>query len=423
MTDPAPRIVAKYLVETPQPLDRAAEILAGEQSSGTFVAVPGETAELVARHGARVESLVELDSSAVPSLAGSKPANETPGTPVYRRAEVIISFPFENVGASLPNLITTIAGNLYELSPFSGLRLVDFTVPDAFGNAYPGPRFGIAGTRRLTGVTDRPVIGTIVKPSVGMSPDETATLVRELVDAGVDFIKDDELIADPPYSPLTQRVDAVMEVITDHADRTGKKVMFAFNITGDIDQMLQRNELVRRAGGTCVMVSVNSVGIAGVTHLASRSGLVIHAHRNGWGALTRFPYLGIDFVAYQKIWRLAGVDHLHVNGLHNKFWEPDSSVIASAKALLTPLLGGHEVMPVVSSKQWGGLAPETYRALGTLDLIHLAGGGILGHPDGARAGVMSFLQGWEAATTGIPLEVFASDHPELRRAIETFGAS
>jgi ribulose-bisphosphate carboxylase large chain len=317
--------------------------------------------------------------------------------------------------------MTMAAGNLFELSYFSGLRLMDVQPPPAFAEVYPGPQFGIEGSRRLAGVYDRPLIGTIIKPSVGLSPEETAELVRTLVGAGLDFVKDDELIASPPYSTLERRVAAVMRVINDHADKTGKKVMYAFNITGEIDQMLRRHDTVLKAGGTCLMVSINSVGLAGVAYLRRHCQLPIHAHRNGWGALTRSPYLGMSYIAYQKFWRLAGVDQMHVNGLRNKFCEPDESVIASARECLTPMLGGYKVMPVFSSGQWAGQAPDTYRALGSVDLMYLAGGGIIAHPGGPAAGVTSLRQAWEAAIAGETLESYAQDHLELRQAIEKYG--
>lgn len=234
---------------------------------------------------------------------------------------------------------------MFELGHFSGLRLIDIQLPQAFADAYPGPQFGIEGTRKLAGVFNRPLIGTIIKPSVGLSPEATAELVKTLVEAGLDFIKDDELIASPPYSTIQQRVEAVMRVVNDHADKTGKKVMVAFNITGDIDEMLRHHDTVLAAGGTCVMVSMNSVGLAGFNYLRRHSQLPIHAHRNGWGALTRSPQLGFSYIAYQKFWRLAGADHMHVNGLRNKFCESDELVIASARECLTPMLGGYTVMP------------------------------------------------------------------------------
>lgn len=416
-----PRILATYLLETPYPVERAAEVIAGEQSSGTFISVPGETPELKARFGAKVERITLLDSVEQPSLPGSRLPRNASDSVRYQRAEMVLSFPFENMGANLPTLVSTVCGNLYELSDHSGLKLLDLELPDAFTEVYPGPQFSIEGTRHLAGVTNRPLIGTIVKPSVGLSPEQTAELVRELAEADIDFIKDDELMGDPPHSPLEKRVEAVMQVINAHTDKTGKKVMFAFNISDELDKIKRHHDTVLNAGGTCVMANLNSVGYVGVSALRQHSQLPIHGHRNGWGMFTRYPMLGIAFPAYQKLWRLAGVDHLHVNGLQNKFWEPDDSVLTSLRSCLTPLFGGYLAMPVLSSGQWAGQVPETYRLAKTLDVMYLAGGGIMAHPAGPGAGVKSIRQAWEAAVTGVPLEEYAKEHPELQQAIAKFG--
>lgn len=415
------RIIARYWIETAFPLEQAAEVMAGEQSSGTFIKVPGETAELRERSAARVERIAELDSVATPSLPG---ARKPKGADRYRRAEVTLSWPIANMGPSLPNLMATVAGNLFELQQFSGLKLLNLELPDAFRDAYQGPQFGVPGTRRLSGVERLPLVGTIIKPSVGMSPEETAAMVDQLASGGIDFIKDDELQADGPHCPFEQRVAAVMRVINAHAARTGKKVMFAFNLTGDVEQMRRRHDVVEAAGGTCIMASLNSVGLAGVIELRRHSRLPIHAHRNGWGMFDRCPALGMSYLAYQKFWRLAGVDHMHVNGLRNKFCEGDDSVIASARECLTPMFAGPgrgcEIMPVFSSGQWASQAVDTYSRLASTDLIYACGGGIVAHPGGIAAGVRSIRQAWEAALAGETFEQAAQAHTELRQAVEMF---
>lgn len=421
------RIVARYWIETAFPLEQAAAIMAGEQSTGTFTRVPGETDELRERHAACVEHISEREPTASPSLPGAGLPKNLSGEPVYRRAEVTLSWPLSNLGASLPNLLATVAGNLSELKPFSGLRLLDVRLPPAFLEKYQGPQFGVAGTRKLCGVLERPVIGTIIKPSVGLSPEATAALVGVLAEGGIDFIKDDELQADGPHCPFRQRLEAVVRVVNRHADKTGKKVMYAVNITGEIDEMLERHDAVVAAGGTCIMVSMNSIGLPALVALRRHCRTAIHGHRNGWGMYGRSPAIGMSFIAYQKFWRLAGVDHMHVNGLGNKFCESDESVIASARECLTPMFTvpgrGCEIMPVFSSGQSARQAPDTYRALGATDLIFAAGGGIMAHPDGVAAGVRSLRQAWEAAVAGVPLADYALDHPELRHALEKFAAA
>ena len=410
---------ARYFVESSAPIPKIAEVIAGEQSSGTFLSVPGETEELKERSRARVTRIDLLPPVMEASLHSAYVARNG-HSGVFHRGEIEIAFPCANVGANLPALLTTIAGNLYELGEVTGLRLLDIDMPDDYAARFAGPRFGIAGTRELAGVHGRPIIGTIIKPSIGLSPGQTAEMVDAMCAADIDFIKDDELLADPDYARFEARLDAVMPVLKRHADRMGRMPMYAINISGSIDEMRQRHDAVLAAGGTCVMVCVNWVGMAGVEYLRRHTQLPIHGHRNGWGAFTRNPQLGFSFAAYQKLWRLAGVDHLHVNGLRGKFWEPDESVIASAQHCLKPFAGSQPLMPVFSSGQWAGQAPDLYRMLQSTDLMHLAGGGIIGHPQGIAAGVASMKQGWEAAVAGIALDDYAKTHPALKASLSYF---
>ncbi|MXV15233.1 ribulose-bisphosphate carboxylase large subunit family protein [Hufsiella ginkgonis] len=410
------RIIATYFIETPIAIEKAAAILAGEQSSGTFVAVPGETEALKARFAARVESVELLEAVTEPAIPGS-----AAGTGLYHRAIIKVSWSIENFGYNLPVLVSTLQGNLYELTQFTGLKLMELDVPPSYADHFPGPRFGIEGCRRLTGVTGRPLIGTIIKPSIGLTPSETATLVSTLVTAGIDFIKDDELLSSSANSLFEDRVNAVMRVLNHHADRTGKEVMYAFNISGEIDEMMYRYEHILAAGGNCAMISLNSVGLSGTKKICDQGELAIHGHRNGWGMLNRHPLLGIGFPAYQKLWRLAGVDQIHVNGIQNKFWESDDSVVRSIMACLEPMLGGFSIMPVVSSGQWGGQAPETYRRTKTIDLLYMAGGGIMAHPDGPSSGVEAVRQAWKAAVDGLSVEEAAKTYPAFGRSVEKFG--
>jgi ribulose-bisphosphate carboxylase large chain len=212
----ADRVYARYWIETACPLEAAAASMAGEQSTGTFTRVPEETDELRERYVERVEQLVEGDRAADPSLPGSGLPKGAGSDSVRRTAEVTLSWPIENMGASLPNLLATIAGNLFELKHFSGLKLLDVTPPPIFIEHYWGPQFAVSGTRAFTGVFGRPLIGTIIKPSVGMTPEATAAQVAALVEANIDFIKDDELQSDGPHCPFEQRIAAVQEVINRH---------------------------------------------------------------------------------------------------------------------------------------------------------------------------------------------------------------
>ena len=409
-------VVATYTIETPGSLKWAAEALAGEQSTGTFIQIPGETAEIHQKHAGRVVEVEPLDSSQTPALLGSVPASGS-----FNRGRIKVAFPVQNFGYALPNLMATVAGNLFELNQFSGIRLEDVDFPASYIDRQAGARFGVPGTRKLMSVAERPMVGTIIKPSVGLTPEATGELAFSLADAGIDFIKDDELMANPPHSPFAKRFESVIGQLHRVAESSGRMVMYAANVTDNVDQMRRNIDLVEKSGGTCVMVSANHIGLSGLDVVRSHTSLPIHAHRNGWGALTRDPMLGYSFLFWQKIWRLAGADHLHVNGLRNKFWEPDESVIRNARAVLSPLGSAPVAVPVFASAQTALQAPETYAALGSADILYVCGGGIMAHPAGPVAGLRSINEAWEAAIAGIPLAEYAKSRPALQGALEMFG--
>ena len=411
------RLTATYWIETDFPVDKAIAIMAGEQSTGTFVKIPGESTELMEKYAARVESIELLRMADSPSLYNSKKMNGP-----IQQAKVTLSWPFENMGYNLPVLLATVAGNLFELAPFSGLKLMDVTFPESYRQHYPGPRFGIEGTYRQIGIKGRPVLGTIIKPSVGLDAEATAAQVKKLIEGGLDFIKDDELMSSPAYNLFEKRVDACMKVINDFADKTGKKPMYAFNISGTSDEMLKRHDYVLSKGGTCIMMNLIWVGLSSIEQIARHTQLPIHGHRNGWGIFSRHPAIGIAYTAMSKIWRLAGVDQLHTNGLRNKFCETDESVIESIKSCQTPLWKvSDRAMPVISSGQWAGQAFDTFEAIGNSEVMYLCGGGIMGHPGGVEAGIDSVKQAWQAAMDGLSVDSARKKYKAVDQAYEFYG--
>ncbi len=410
------QIRVTYRIETPGSIEAMAQKIAADQSTGTFTELPGETEALKARYAARVETIVPLPDADRPGFP-----TDAPGP--FHRADVTIAWPLDAIGTDIAALMTITVGGVYAIRGLTGVRVMDFDLPPDFA-CHPGPQFGIAGSRRLMGVPEGPMIASIIKPSLGLSPGDTAQLVQTLCEAGVDFIKDDEKLMSPKYSPLAARVDAIMPVIERHADRTGKRVMYAFGISSaDPDRMMRDHDHVAARGGNAAVVNINSIGHGGMAFLRKRSALCLHAHRNGWDILARHPALGMEFCAYQKIWRLLGVDQFQINGIQAKYWEPDDSFIRSFHDVMTPMFSDADrPLPVVCSGQWGGQAVETYQRTGqTLDLMYLGGGGIHGHPNGAAAGVRAIRRAWQAAADGESLRQAAVDHPDLAASLAKWG--
>ncbi|MBS9376539.1 RuBisCO large subunit C-terminal-like domain-containing protein [Rhodococcus sp. B50] len=408
-----------YYLESEIPPEKAAALMAGEQSSGTFVPVPGESARIRERHAAQVVEVEEL--GVCPPSLGSRTAPEK-----VRAALVTVDFPMENIGTDLATLHTTIAGNLFELGDLFACRLESLTLPEEFVSAHPGPAYGIGGTRKLIGAAPGVLIGTIVKPNVGLSEDEFRLVVRELARASIDVIKDDELMTDPDYLPLERRVAVATEEIAAAEQITGHPTMYAFNITGDLKGLRKRHDMVVRAGGRCVMLNIPVMGIPALEWLRSFTEVPIHGHRAGLAASMRAKGVGIDYQVWQQLARLAGADHLHVSGLGSKFYERDAQVTANVQSLLTPLGETITPLPVLSSGQNVTTPAPTFDAIGSTDLLMLAGGGVAAHPDGPAAGVRSLREAWAAAVDGVPLTTAATDHADdgntdLLHAVQAFG--
>lgn len=413
-----PMIRVTYRIEAPGDPEAMAARIAADQSTGTFTELPGETEALRARHAARVLSVTPLDPARQPSWP--EPGGH-PGP--FNRADVVIAYPLESIGTDIAALLTITLGGVFAARGLTGIRILDLDLPEAFA-CHPGPQFGIAGSRRLMGVAEAPMIASIIKPSLGLRPDEIAGVVAMLCEAGVDFIKDDEKMMNPAYAPFEARVDAIMPVIHAHAERTGKKVMYAFGISSaDPDRMMRNHDHVVSRGGNAAVVNINSIGPGAMAFLRRRSALCLHAHRNGWDLLTRHPGLGWDFRPYQKLWRLLGVDQFQINGIGAKYWEGDDSFVQSFGDVMTPIFADADrPLPVVCSGQWGGQAFETWRRTGqTLDLMYLGGGGIHGHPGGPAAGVRAIRQAWQAAQDGLSPREAAAACPEFAAAWARWG--
>ena len=192
-------IIATYAVQYPGQLDmrEMGQAIAIEQSTGTWTPVPGETPELRKRHVAKMIGLWE-----VPFYEWSLPAEGE------RKYVLQVAFPTVNFTAQIPMLFASVIGNI---SMFGKLKLVDLRLPEKFVSAFPGPRFGVDGMRELLNTPKRPQINIMIKPCSGWTPEWGADVFREIALGGVDIVKDDELIADPEYNRIEERIPLFMD--------------------------------------------------------------------------------------------------------------------------------------------------------------------------------------------------------------------
>jgi ribulose 1,5-bisphosphate carboxylase large subunit-like protein len=389
-------VVATYYLDTDLDLRKAAEALAGEQSTGTWIRVGFETDDLIEKYSAKV---LEAKDKIVK-----------------------IAFPHGNFGPVVPMLLTTVAGNLFEMKDFKNIKLLDLEFPESYVKNFKGPKFGIKGTKKVLGVKERPLIGCIVKPCVGLEPKQFAEACYQAAVGGVDFIKDDELIANPQYSPIEERVTETMEALDRANEEKGEKTLFATNVTDEVDKIMENADVALEHGANCLMLNFITAGFSALRMLCEDPSVnvPVHCHRDMFAAFTRSEYHGIHTRIVSKLARLCGGDQVHAGAIHGKLYEDLDVVMESVRVLREDFYHITPALPVSSGGQHPGKVPENVKHLGE-DALILAGGGIFGHRDGATAGAKAMRQALDATLQGISLLEYAEEHAELKAAIEQWG--
>lgn len=322
---------------------------------------------------------------------------------------------------NIPQYLSVVAGNLFGLSKIAAVRLLDVEfsrdiVP------FKGPKYGIEGVRKLVGSEDRPHVGTIIKPKVGLNPKDTAEVAYEAAIGGVDLIKDDETLTDQKFCPLHERLPLIMEKLDQVKSETGRTVLYAVNISTAGDRILERAREAVRAGANMLMIDVLVCGFDAIRVVAEDTGigLPIHVHRTMHAAMTRNREHGIAMRPFCRMVRMLGGDQLHTGTVSGKMEHDVSELMGDNLSLTEPFFDLKPVFPVASGGLHPGGVDKEVRLLGR-DIILQAGGGIHGHPDGTRAGATAMRQAVDAAIAGITPTVYAEDHPELKRALDKWG--
>jgi ribulose-bisphosphate carboxylase large chain len=332
---------------------------------------------------------------------------------------VKIAYPVELFErGNMPNILSSVAGNVFGLKALKNLRLTDIELPVELLKGFKGPRFGIKGIRNLLKVPERPLVGTIIKPKLGLKTVDHTRVAYEAWAGGCDIVKDDENLSSQRFNPFEERVVKTLESRDKAEEETGERKVYMVNVTAETETMLKRAKYVLDHGGEYVMVDILTCGWSALQTLRNQNfKLVIHAHRAGHAAFTKNPKHGIAMRAIAKVARVIGVDQLHVGTVVGKMSETKEEVLENIDALKAEMSGLKPVMPVAS----GGLHPRLVPALMEnfgKDFVIQAGGGIHGHTEGTFAGATAMRQAVDATLEGKPLEEYAETHKELEAALK-----
>jgi ribulose-bisphosphate carboxylase large chain len=332
---------------------------------------------------------------------------------------VKIAYPIELFEAgNMPNVLSSVAGNVFGLRSLKNLRLNDIAFPSKLAKSFNGPRFGIEGIRELLKVHDRPLVGTIIKPKLGLKTVDHAKVAYEAWVGGCDLVKDDENLSGQRFNVFEDRIMKTLESRNKAEEETGERKAYMANISAETNTMLKRAEYVLDHGGEYVMVDVLTCGFSAVQTLRDQNyNLAVHAHRAGHAALTKNPKHGIAMRPLAKISRIIGVDQLHVGTVVGKMFETKEEVLDNVRALKEPMGGLKPVLPVASGGLHPRLVPALIDTFGN-DFVIQAGGGIHGHKDGTSAGATAMRDAVEAVMDGKTLEEYAETHRELKVALD-----
>ena len=320
--------------------------------------------------------------------------------------------------ANMPNILSSVAGNVFGLKALRNLRLIDIQFPNALLGSFKGPGFGIEGIRSLLKIPTRPFVGTIIKPKLGLKTEDHAKVAYDAWRGGCDVVKDDENLSSQTFNPFEERLTQTLEARDKAQQETGERKVYMINVTAETDLMLKRAEAVVAAGGEYVMVDILTTGWAALQTLRNQNlKLVIHAHRAGHAAFTKNQLHGIAMRPIATVARVIGVDQLHVGTVVGKMSETKTEVLENIDACKTPLGKLKPVLPVASGGLYPRLVPALLETFGN-DVVIQAGGGIHGHPDGTVAGAKAMRQAVDAVLKGASLEEYAKSHKELKAALD-----
>lgn len=389
----------------------AAAHLASEQSTAQWHRV-GVDEDFRPEYAAKV---LELD--AVPVDGFSLPLAVVPPGPVHR-CRAIIAHPWGNFGARLPNLISAVMGEGTFFAPgIPIIRLEDIQFPDAYLEQFEGPQFGVAGVREQLQVFNRPLFFGVIKPNIGLPPQPFSELGYEGWLGGLDVAKDDEMLADAPYSPLATRAALLGDARRRAEVVTGVPKGYLANITDEVDQLATLHDVAVNAGATLVMVNAMPVGVSGVRALRRVSRVPIVTHFPLIASFSRIPAYGVHSRVLTRLQRLAGADVIIMPGFGDRMMTPAHEVLDCVRACLEPMGPIKPSLPVPGGSDNAGTLEGVYQQVGTVDFGFVPGRGVFAHPLGPRGGATSLQQAWAAIAAGIPVSDYAVNHPELAAAL------
>jgi len=358
-------LVAKYFLQSSVSLRDAAWNLAIGQSVGNpLVRLERETYELFENHSCVIENNDELNG---------------------KSGFVNIGFPLANIdfdGDGVSQLLCFLMGGQLDIDTIQKCHLVDLKLPKIAEDQYfKKAKYGIDGIRKFTNVYDKPLLGGICKPKTGVSANILLDMVKEMVDGGVNFIKEDEIMSNPNVCPLSERVPLISEYIRD------KNVVYCFCVNSDPAHILNRVKFIHENGGNGVHINFwSGMGVYKSVRELDLP-LFMHFQKSGDKILTNKKHdFHIDWNVICYLAGLMGVDFIHAG-----MWGGYSDYSEEELRIIMHTLHSNFVMPALSCGMHPGLVEAISKRFG-VDYLANCGGSLHGHPSGTVDGAKAMRQ-------------------------------
>ncbi|MFP4116896.1 MAG: type III ribulose-bisphosphate carboxylase [Candidatus Aenigmatarchaeota archaeon] len=335
--------------------------------------------------------------------------------------------------SNVPQILSSIAGNIFGMKLLDKLRFEDVKFPEELLEKHRGPQVGLEDIRKLFGVDERPLLGTIVKPKLGLDSQGHAEVAYKAWKGGLDIVKDDENLSSMTFNTFRRRVDETMRLKQKAEKETGEKKEYMGNVTAPVSEMKKRADYLIDKGSNYVMIDIITTGWSALQEMRDYlegKDVVIHCHRAGHAAFTRNKEHGMSMLAVAKFTRLIGGDQLHIGTADvGKMEGGEDKVLRIEQAVESQSYGDgkrnlaqdwrdkKKTVAVASGGLHPGDIPELTKRMGK-DIVAQFGGGCHGHPDGTEAGAKAIRQACEATMDGVDLEEASEEKEELRKAME-----
>jgi ribulose-bisphosphate carboxylase large chain len=295
-----------------------------------------------------------------------------------------------------------VMGGQLDIDNITYCRLLRLEFPPSVTQYFAGAKYGITGIRQYLGVENKPILGGIVKPKTGITPQVLLEMVKEMVEGGVNFIKEDEILSNPAFCPIQERVPLIM----DYIKSTGKKVIYAVCINSDYPYVIDRVKQVHELGGNAVHVNFwNGLGVYKSIRELDLP-LFVHFQKSGDKILTDKTHrFSVDFKVICALAGMMGVDFIHA-GMWNGYNSMDETELKD----IIDILHSYNVLPALSCGMHPGIVKAIESKYG-IGFMANTGGAIHGHPNGSIGGATAMRSAIDGNT----------DCPEYKLAIEKWG--